>query len=55
LSGKAPKKGELLQDVYKFCKQAGHHMKDCVEFLKWLQKKEIPFRDGWKKLGLQKA
>jgi hypothetical protein len=32
-SGKSPKKGQVSQEVYKFCKQAGHCMKDCVEFL----------------------
>jgi hypothetical protein len=41
-----PRRGQLLQDIYKFCKKAGHHMKDCMEFLKWLHKKEIPFREG---------
>jgi hypothetical protein len=28
-------------------------MKDYVEFLKWLHKKGIPFREGWIKLELQ--
>jgi hypothetical protein len=45
-SGKVPKKRQLLQDVCKFYKKAGHHMKDCVEFLKWLHKKGVPFREG---------
>jgi hypothetical protein len=26
----------VLKDVCRHCKQNGHYMKDCVEFLKWL-------------------
>jgi hypothetical protein len=44
LSDKAPKE----QDPWvacRFCKQAGHQMKDYVEFLKWLHEKGIPFTE----------
>jgi hypothetical protein len=44
---KAPEKGQVLQGVCKLRKQVEHHIKDCVEFLKWLHKKKIPFREGW--------
>jgi hypothetical protein len=54
-SGKAPKKGQLPQNICKFWKKAGHRMKDRVEFLKWLHKKGISFREGWTKLELQTA
>jgi hypothetical protein len=46
-SSKAPQKGQVPQGVCKFYKQAAQHMKDCVEFLKWLYKKGIPFREWW--------
>jgi hypothetical protein len=43
---KALGKGQVLLEVCKLCKYAGHRMKDYVEFLKLLHKKGIPFREG---------
>jgi hypothetical protein len=44
---KGPEKGQVPLGICRFCMQMGHHMKDCVEFAKWLHKKGIPFREEW--------
>jgi hypothetical protein len=45
LSDKAPKE-QVPRVAYRFCKQVGHQMKDCVEFFKRFHEKEIPFTEG---------
>jgi hypothetical protein len=45
LSDKAPKE-QVTRVAYRFYKQAGHQMKDCVELIKWLHEKGIPFAEG---------
>ncbi|KAG8079187.1 hypothetical protein GUJ93_ZPchr0007g4417 [Zizania palustris] len=47
--GKAPKDSDVPQGVCRHCKKEGHHMKDCVEFLKWMHKHGIRYDENFGK------